>query len=486
MVSSGAPLRSCSRRASSAVAGRAPMRCWAIRRCTPLARISAYSPRSASSCSPNAAMSAGSQLRMIASGSSAADRTRTSRTTSSPVRTLSWVATCSGAGAGPRLSTMVDGRCPARCRSSYRLDSSTDRLTWPCTTCVPTPRLRTSRPLPTSSWIARRMVGRDSLNRSASCTSLSSRYPGASSPVRIACSSCWATWKYSGTGLDRSRSTVRAVVITFGRYADAADFVKTYRQSIDISLPLQQSRSDQPPFLPIGPHAMRIGLAGVGRIGAFHADILRQLAEVDSLVVADADRARAQQVAEKLGVSAVEDAEALLRAGLDGLVIAAATDAHAPLILAAVDAGLPVFCEKPVANDLAGTLAVVERVAGSDVPVQIGFQRRFDAGYNAAGYDVRLELLGSAESISVGLDDRLPLRSAEPGVSFPAGPAYPNFMERFRSAYARELAVFAEVVAGQAAYPCSVADALAAFRVAEACEASRRERRPVRVEEVAR
>ncbi len=333
---------------------------------------------------------------------------------------------------------------------------------------------------------------------------------------------------------------------------------------------------------------MRIGLAGVGRIGAFHADILRQLAEVDSLVVADADRARAQQVAEKLGVSAVEDAEALLRAGLDGLVIAAATDAHAPLILAAVDAGLPVFCEKPVANDLAGTLAVVERVAGSDVPVQIGFQRRFDAGYtaarealaagrlgwlhtvragtldpapppqeyvaasgglfrdmlvhdfdairwvtgrevvevyaaggnrgaayfaaagdvdtaaalltlddgtlaqvsgtryNAAGYDVRLELLGSAESISVGLDDRLPLRSAEPGVSFPAGPAYPNFMERFRSAYARELAVFAEVVAGRAACPCSVADALAAFRVAEACEASRRERRPVRVEEVAR
>src|SRR5439155_6048477 len=73
--------------------------------------------------------------------------------------------------------------------------------------------------------------------------------------------------------------------------------------------------------------------------------------------------------------------------------------------------------------------------------------------YNPAGYDVRLELLGSADSLSVGLDDRLPLRSAEPGVSFPAGPAYPNFMERFRPAYTEELAAFAGVVAGRTASP---------------------------------
>ncbi len=44
--------------------------------------------------------------------------------------------------------------------------------------------------------------------------------------------------------------------------------------------------------------------------------------------------------------------------------------------------------------------------------------------YNAAGYDVRLEVLGSAGSICAGLDDRMPVRSAEPGVSFPAGPAH--------------------------------------------------------------
>jgi myo-inositol 2-dehydrogenase/D-chiro-inositol 1-dehydrogenase len=104
--------------------------------------------------------------------------------------------------------------------------------------------------------------------------------------------------------------------------------------------------------------------------------------------------------------------------------------------------------------------------------------------YNAAGYDVRLELLGSLDSISVGLDDRLPLRSAEPGVTWPAGTGYTGFMDRFRAAYVAELLAFVEVVSGRATSACSPADALETFYVAEACELSRKERRPVTVEEV--
>ena len=331
---------------------------------------------------------------------------------------------------------------------------------------------------------------------------------------------------------------------------------------------------------------VRIGLAGVGRIGAFHAATLRQLDQVDSLVVADADRARAAAVAARVGAEAVDTLAELFAAGIDGLAVATATEVHPDLIIAAVDAGLPVFCEKPVALDIAGTLAVLDRVERSDVPVQIGFQRRFDPGfrrartavhsgqlgwvhtlragtldpappapayiaasggffrdcsvhdfdairwvtgrevvevyavgvnrgadffrtagdvdtcaalltldddtialvsgtrYNAAGYDVRLEVLGARDSISAGLDDRLPLRSAEPGVSWPAGPAYPNFIARFRAAYLAELAAFTEVVAGRAPVPCTVRDALEAGYLAQACEVSRRDHRPVPVAEV--
>jgi myo-inositol 2-dehydrogenase/D-chiro-inositol 1-dehydrogenase len=326
---------------------------------------------------------------------------------------------------------------------------------------------------------------------------------------------------------------------------------------------------------------MRLGLAGTGRIGTSHAEILKNIDEVDSVVVADVDTQRASDTAAKLGVEFAGSIDALFSSGLDGVIITAATDAHPGLIIKAVDAGIPVFCEKPVAADVVGTLAVIDHISGSAVPVQIGFQRRFDAGYvaaraavasgdlgwihtlrattldpapppaeyvahsgglfrdcgvhdfdivrwvsgreivevyalganrgeqffadagdvdtaaatltlddgtfalvsltryNAAGYDVRLEVLGSTGDIVVGLDDRVPLRSVEPGVSPLPGPAYPGFMERFRPAYVSELETFVQVVAGRAEVPCGVSDALEAFYVAEACEISRRERRPI-------
>ncbi|GAB3492975.1 Gfo/Idh/MocA family protein [Amycolatopsis cihanbeyliensis] len=331
---------------------------------------------------------------------------------------------------------------------------------------------------------------------------------------------------------------------------------------------------------------MRLGLAGTGRIGARHAEILHRIDEVDSLVLADADVARARGVAAGLDAEFTEDTEELFGRGIDGLVVAAATDAHPKLILRAVEAGIPVFCEKPVAKDVAGTIEVLDRIRGTGVEVQVGFQRRFDAGYaaareavgsgavgrvhtlrattldpapppaeyiprsgglfrdcgvhdydiirwvtgreiveayalgtnrgaeffaeagdvdtgaavltldddtlaltsagryNGAGYDVRLEVLGSRGSIAAGLDDRLPMRSAEPGVSWPPGPAHPGFLERFHPAYVRELETFVDVVAGRAASPCTVSDALEAFYVAEACELSRHQRRPVRLAEL--
>ena len=79
---------------------------------------------------------------------------------------------------------------------------------------------------------------------------------------------------------------------------------------------------------------MRIGLAGVGRIGAFHAATLHALADVDSLVVADADAGRAPPRRGELGRRARRRPTRSFGAGLDALVIAAATDAHAALIVA--------------------------------------------------------------------------------------------------------------------------------------------------------
>ncbi|MEU7178402.1 MULTISPECIES: Gfo/Idh/MocA family protein [Streptomyces] len=153
---------------------------------------------------------------------------------------------------------------------------------------------------------------------------------------------------------------------------------------------------------------MKIGLIGTGRIGAFHAETLRGVPGVTGIVVADADTARAASLADTLGVRAATSVEEMYADGLDGVVITAATSAHASLIHQALDAGVPVFCEKPVALDVPGTRDVVTRAEAGTVPVQIGFQRRFDAGYRAARAALRSGELGWLHTLRACTSDRTP------------------------------------------------------------------------------
>ena len=331
---------------------------------------------------------------------------------------------------------------------------------------------------------------------------------------------------------------------------------------------------------------MRIGLIGTGRIGTFHAGTLSRLSGVETVVVADVDAARAAAVAAAVGGTHVETVEDVYRAGIDGVVIAAATNAHAGLIHQALDAGVAVFCEKPVALDIAGTVDVNAHAEQSGLPVQIGFQRRFDEGYraaraalrsgelgwihtlravtadpspppasyvptsgglfrdcsihdfdilrwmtgrevvsvfasganrgdelfraagdvdtgvallrfddemlatvtatryNGAGHDVRLEVCGSEGSTIVGLDDRSPMPTAEPHISWTRAAPYGTYLQRFHDAYVAELAHFVKVAARQAETSCAVGEALEALYVAEACERSRRTGRSVEIDEV--
>ncbi|KGN31008.1 dehydrogenase [Knoellia sinensis KCTC 19936] len=324
----------------------------------------------------------------------------------------------------------------------------------------------------------------------------------------------------------------------------------------------------------------------MGRIGAFHASTLAGLDAVDEVVVADLDAGLADRVAAAHGLAVGPDIDTLLASDIDALVIATATTAHAELLRQALAAGIPTFCEKPVAATLDETVALTALADASTTPVQVGFQRRFDAGYRRAraavasgelgtvhavraqthdkepphaayiptsggifrdcsvhdfdavrfvtgrevetvmatggnkgadffaaagdvatgaalltldddtivttsatrysggGHDVRMEVVGSTASLAVGLDDALAVRSAEEGVTFPAGPPHETFMQRFRAAYGAELAAFCDVAAGRTPSPCTVRDALQAFRIAEACEVSRAERRVVTMTEI--
>ncbi len=127
-----------------------------------------------------------------------------------------------------------------------------------------------------------------------------------------------------------------------------------------------------------------IGVVGLGRIGSFHTETLSGLDTVDRLVVTDERADLVAAMAAKHGVQPADSVDELLSSGIDGLVVAAATPAHAELTLAAVERGIPTFCEKPIASTAAESAAVAEVIAGSGVPVQVGYQRRFDAAFAAA------------------------------------------------------------------------------------------------------
>jgi myo-inositol 2-dehydrogenase/D-chiro-inositol 1-dehydrogenase len=135
---------------------------------------------------------------------------------------------------------------------------------------------------------------------------------------------------------------------------------------------------------------------------------LKQSPAVSRLTVVDADRERAAAVASSLGAERADSAQTLLEAGVDALVIAAATPAHAELLHMAADALVPAFCEKPIALDLASTDAVIEHVKRAGIFVQIGFQRRFDAGYRAARDAVRSGALGDVHVVRLATHDPAP------------------------------------------------------------------------------
>ncbi len=330
---------------------------------------------------------------------------------------------------------------------------------------------------------------------------------------------------------------------------------------------------------------MRIGLAGAGRIGAFHASTLASLEGVEQVVLTDVRPDEAARLADESGYEFSPDLDDLL-SRVDALLITTSTSGHAATLRAALGAKVPSFCEKPLAVTLGETIELVDLVRDCGVPVQVGFQRRFDAGYrrareavvsgelgflhtvrvnthdqspppagyistsgglfrdcsihdfdilrfvtgrevatvyavganrgasffteggdvdtgaavltlddgtlvtasatryNGGGHDVRMEVMGSEGTLGVGYDDSLAVRSAEPGADYPRGPQRWSFMERFLPAYRTELAAFCDVVAGRAENPCTVVDALAAFRIAEACEVSRATGRPVSMDEI--
>ena len=124
---------------------------------------------------------------------------------------------------------------------------------------------------------------------------------------------------------------------------------------------------------------INFALMGAGRIGKMHAEIINAHPEANLQFVYDVNKEFASQVAKQNNAESVSSPEeAINNDKINAILIASATPTHTKFITMGVKANKAVFCEKPIDLDINKVNACMKEIKGIDVPLQIGFNRRFD------------------------------------------------------------------------------------------------------------
>ena len=168
-----------------------------------------------------------------------------------------------------------------------------------------------------------------------------------------------------------------------------------------------------------------VGLIGAGAIGSFHAESLALRVPGATLVaIADPAPGAAERLASSLGIAVATTAasELLADPAVEAVVIAAPAHFHAELIEAAAAAGKGVFCEKPMALTLGDADRAIAAARTAGVPLQVGFNRRFDRAFRSGREAVM--------SGSVGTPQLLRSMTRDPGLGDPSPiPPWTIFLE---------------------------------------------------------
>lgn len=130
-----------------------------------------------------------------------------------------------------------------------------------------------------------------------------------------------------------------------------------------------------------------LGIIGAGRIGKVHAQsIMNHITSVRLKTIADPFMNEETEASLRvLGVSdCTKDYKKILNdPEIDAVLICSSTNTHADISLEAIAAGKHVFCEKPVSQDIAKIRQVMEKLKGTKLKYQVGFNRRFDHNFEA-------------------------------------------------------------------------------------------------------
>ncbi|MGO9935174.1 MAG: inositol 2-dehydrogenase [Steroidobacteraceae bacterium] len=147
---------------------------------------------------------------------------------------------------------------------------------------------------------------------------------------------------------------------------------------------------------------INFALFGAGRIGALHAANIAAHRSARLAYVFDIDAAAAAAAAAKYGARAAPSIEAALGdAAVDAVLIASPTNTHVELITASARAGKAILCEKPIDLDILRVEQCKRDIAGSGVPIQLGFNRRYDHSHRAVRGAVRKGDIGALELLVI-------------------------------------------------------------------------------------
>lgn len=147
---------------------------------------------------------------------------------------------------------------------------------------------------------------------------------------------------------------------------------------------------------------LKIAVLGCGRIGRMHAENIHAHPRASLAGVFDVFSEASRGVARALGVTEFASAKEIFAASdVDAILIATSTPTHADFIEQAVAAGKPVLCEKPIDLSLDRVKACAGQIAGTGVPIMLGFVRRFDNGHAAVRQAIEVGRIGELHQVTI-------------------------------------------------------------------------------------
>src|SRR6185503_15073480 len=147
---------------------------------------------------------------------------------------------------------------------------------------------------------------------------------------------------------------------------------------------------------------------GAGFIGKIHGANIATHPKAGLTYIYDVNTAAAEQLAAQVGAQVAASPEEIWASNVDAVLIASSTNTHAELLSASIKAGKPVYCEKPIDLDIDRVKAVVQQAQNTELPILVGFSRRFDANHLGIREALQAGEIGKLEMMHITARDPKP------------------------------------------------------------------------------